>query len=195
MKGQLLYVDEVGAEIELNDNSNRKTDARLHVVYDNGTDNHPLRNGLAASLYGRQGRVVTEPDETFAFETNDQITGFIYVLKSLSTNEQIMRIQNEHPLYKVGFTAGSIQKRIANAENEFTYLYAPVELVEEMKVVNLNAESLETALHHAMAEYQLDIDITAANGRLIHPREWFVVDLTTIEEIAANIISKLRMQD
>ncbi|MDN6760344.1 MAG: GIY-YIG nuclease family protein, partial [Lentilactobacillus parabuchneri] len=51
------------------------------------------------------------------------------------------------------------------------------------------------ALHHAMAEYQLDIDITAANGRLIHPREWFVVDLTTIEEIAANIISKLRMQD
>ncbi len=26
-------------------------------------------------------------------------------------------------------------------------------------------------------------------------REWFVVDLTTIEEIAANIISKLRMQD
>lgn len=195
LKGQLLYVEEVGAEIELNDNSNRKTDARLHVVYDNGTDNHPLRNGLAASLYGRQGRVVTEPDETFAFETNDQITGFIYVLKSLSTNEQIMRIQNEHPLYKVGFTAGSIQKRIANAENESTYLYAPVELVEEMKVVNLNAESLETALHHEMAEYQLDIDITAANGRLIHPREWFVVDLTTIEEIAANIISKLRMQD
>ena len=106
-----------------------------------------------------------------------------------------MRIQNEHSLYKVGFTVGSIQKRIANAENESTYLYAPVELVEEMKVVNLNAESLETALHHAMAEYQLDIDITAANGRLIHPREWFVVDWTTIEEIAENIISKLRMQD
>lgn len=195
LKGQLLYVDEIGAEIELNDNSNRKTDARLHVVYDNGTDNQPLRNGLAASLYGRQGRVVTEPDENFALGIDDHITGFIYVLKSLSTDKQIVRIQDDHPLYKVGFTVGSVQKRIANAENESTYLYAPVQLVEEMKVVNLNAEALETALHHAMVEYQLDIDITAPNGRLIHPREWFVVDLATIEDISSNIISKLRIQD
>ena len=70
-----------------------------------------------------------------------------------------------------------------------------MQLVEEMKVVNLNAEALETALHHAMVEYQLDIDITAPNGRLIHPREWFVVDLATIEDISSNIISKLRIQD
>ncbi|AYJ41205.1 GIY-YIG nuclease family protein [Lactiplantibacillus pentosus] len=194
LKGQLLYVDEIGAEIELSNNSHRKKDARLHVIYDNGTDNHPLRNGLAASLYGRQGRVVSEPENHFILNADDQVTGFIYVLKSLSTNEQVVRIQQNNSLYKVGFTAGSIRKRIANAENESTYLYAPVQIIEEMKVVNLNAEALETALHHAMAEYQLKIDITAANGRLIHPREWFVIDLTQIEEIAADIISKLRMQ-
>ncbi|WP_260197143.1 GIY-YIG nuclease family protein [Lactiplantibacillus pentosus] len=82
LKGQLLYVDEIGAEIELSNNSHRKKDARLHVIYDNGTDNHPLRNGLAASLYGRQGRVVSEPENHFILNADDQVTGFIYVLKS-----------------------------------------------------------------------------------------------------------------
>lgn len=192
LKGQLLYIDEIGEEVELNDNSNRKTDARMHVIYDNGTENNPMRNGLASSLYGRQGRIVTEVEHGIELTSDDHVTGFIYILESLSNNPQIKRIQAEHPLYKVGFTTGSVQARIAYAENESTYLYGPVRLVGEIKVVNLKAEALETALHHALAEYQLDVDITAANGRIVKPREWFAVGLNTIEEVVNGLITNLQ---
>ncbi len=85
-----------------------------------------------------------------------------------------------------------MQARIAYAENESTYLYGPVRLVGEIKVVNLKAEALETALHHALAEYQLDVDITAANGRIVKPREWFAVGLNTIEEVVNGLITNLQ---
>lgn len=192
LKGQLLYIDEIGEEVELNDNSNRKTDARMHVIYDNGTENNPTRNGLASSLYGRQGRIVTEVEHGIELTSDDHVTGFIYILESLSNNPQIKRIQAEHPLYKVGFTTGSVQARIAYAENESTYLYGPVRLVGKIKVVNLKAEALETALHHTLAEYQLDVDITAANGRIVKPREWFAVGLNTIEEVVNGLITNLQ---
>ncbi len=191
LKGQLLYIDEIGEEIKLDDKSNRKTDARMHVIYDNGTENNPTRNGLASSLYGRQGRIVTEVENGVELSSDDHVTGFIYVLKSLSDNPQIKKIQAKHTLYKVGFTTGFVQKRIANAENESTYLYAPVQVVAEIKVVNLKAETLETALHHALAQYQLNVDITVANGRIVRPREWFVVDLSVIQDIVQKIVTQL----
>ena len=192
LKGQLLYIDEIGEEIKLDDNSNRKTDARMHVIYDNGTENNPTRNGLASSLYGRQGRTVTEVEHGIELTSDDHVTGVIYILESLSDNPQIKRIQAEYPLYKVGFTTGSVQSRIANAENESTYLYGPVRLVGEIEVVNLKAEALETALHLALAEYQLDVDITAANGRIVKPREWFRVDTATIQTAVQSIMIRLK---
>ncbi|SYW00390.1 YeeC-like protein [Oenococcus oeni] len=191
LKGQLLYIDEIGEEVKLNDNSQRKTDARMHVVYDNGTENNPTRNGLAASLYGRQGRIVTDLEENFELKNEDRVTGYIYILETLSENPQIKKIQAEYPLYKVGFTTGSVQSRIANAANEPTYLYGPVRLVSELKVVNLKAETLETALHHALSPYQLNVDIKAGNGRIINPREWFTAKLDVIISTVQHIVAQL----
>ena len=59
-------------------------------------------------------------------------------------------------------------------------------------MVNLKTEVLETALPHALAEYQLDVDITAANGRIVKPREWFLVDIKTIIQTGNRIISDLQ---
>lgn len=198
LKGQLMYIESIGAEFKSNNRSDTDTDARLHVIYDNGTENFPLRNGLIASLYGSKqhgggGKIVTEPDDKFEFGEDDQITGYIYVLKSLSNNVDVRRIQEDHPLYKVGFTSGTVERRIANAKNESTYLYGPVKVVAEYQVINLNPETLETALHHALAQYCLDVDIKAGNGRTIHPREWFVVDFETINNIINEIMSKLQI--
>lgn len=198
LKGQLMYIESIGAEFKNNNRSDTDTDARLHVIYDNGTENFPLRNGLIASLYGSKqrgggGKIVTEPDDKFEFGEDDQVTGYIYVLKSLSNNADVKRIQEDHPLYKVGFTSGTVERRIANAENESTYLYGPVKVVAEYQVINLNPEALETALHPALVQYRLDVDIKAGNGRIIHPREWFVVDLNTITDIVNEIMSKLQM--
>ena len=198
LKGQLMYIESIGSEFKNNNRSDTDTDARLHVIYDNGTENFPLRNGLIASLYGSRqrgggGKIVTEPDNKFEFGANDQITGYVYVLKSLSNNADVKRIQEDHPLYKVGFTSGTVERRIANAENESTYLYGPIKVVAEYQVINLNPEALETALHHALSQYRLDVDIKAANGKIIHPREWFVVDFETINDIINEIMSKLQM--
>lgn len=60
-------------------------------------------------------------------------------------------------------------------------------------MTNLDSEALETAIHHALANYRLDVDIKAPNGRMIHPREWFMTDLDTIDEVVNEIVSKLRM--
>ena len=198
LKGQLMYIESIGSEFKNNNRSDTDTDARLHVIYDNGTENFPLRNGLIASLYGSKqrgggGKIVTEPDDKFEFSADDQVTGYVYILKSLSNNADVKRIQEDHPLYKVGFTSGTVERRIANAENESTYLYGPVKVVAEYQVINLNPEALETALHHALAQYRLDVDIRAGNGKIIHPREWFIVDLNTINNLVSQIISKLQM--
>ena len=198
LNGQLLYIESIGSEFKNKTRSEADTDARLHVIYENGTENYPLRNGLIASLYGSRkrgvyGKAVTEPDDKFEFSADDQVTGYVYVLKSLSNNADVKRIQEDHPLYKVGFTSGTVERRIANAENESTYLYGPVKVVAEYQVINLNPEALETALHHALAQYRLDVDIRAVNGKIIHPREWFIVDLNTINNLISQIISKLQM--
>lgn len=198
LNGQLLYIESIGSEFKNKTRSEADTDARLHVIYENGTENYPLRNGLIASLYGSRkrgvyGKAVTEPDDKFEFSADDQVTGYVYVLKSLSNNADVKRIQEDHPLYKVGFTSGTVERRIANAENESTYLYGPVKVVAEYQVINLNPEALETALHHALAQYRLDVDIRAGNGKIIHPREWFIVDLNTINNLISQIISKLQM--
>ncbi len=37
-------------------------------------------------------------------------------------------------LHKIGVTKGSVQQRIANAENEPTYLLAPVKVVAEFEI-------------------------------------------------------------
>ena len=193
LKGQLLYIEAVGDRKLTNNKSQRKTDARLHVIYENGTENTPLLNGLAASMYGRNGKIVTELDSDFKLSNDDQITGYIYVLKSESDNPEVKKVQENHPLYKVGYTSGSVERRIANAENESTYLYGPVKVCEEIQVANLNSEALETAIHHALADYRLDVDIKAPNGRVIHPREWFVTDLDTINSVVNEIMAKLRI--
>lgn len=193
LKGQLLYIEAIGDRKQVTNKSQRKTDARLHVIYENGTENTPLLNGLAASMYGRNGKIVTEPEDNFKFSSDDQVTGYIYVLKSESSHPEVRRVQEDHALYKVGYTTGSVERRIANAENESTYLYGPVKVCEEFQVSNLNSEALETAIHHALANYRLDVDIKAANGRVIHPREWFVADLDTINDVVNSIVAKLQM--
>lgn len=193
LKGQLLYIEAVGEKKLTNNKSQRKTDTRLHVIYENGTENTPLLNGLAASMYGRNGKIVTELEDNFKLSSDDQVTGYIYVLKSESNNPEVRRVQEDHALYKVGYTTGSVERRIANAENESTYLYGPVKVCEEFQVNNLNSEALETAIHHALASYRLDIDIKVPNGKIIHPREWFVTDLDTINDIVNGIVAKLQM--
>lgn len=190
LKGQLIYIESFGDTEEKNNKNGKYNDRRVHVIYENGTESNILYRGLGASLYGRGGKIVTEITDNITLTGDDYQTGYIYILQSLSNDPQITSI---HPLYKVGFTSGSVKKRIANAENEPTYLYAPVKDILQFQVVNINAEALETAIHHALKDYRLDVDIRLSNGNIVSPREWFNVDLQTIQDVINEIVSKLQM--
>jgi hypothetical protein len=117
----------------------------------------------------------------------DVQTGWIYVLKSESTNIEITNIKS---LYKIGFASNSVDKRIKNAKNEATYLFADVKKIATYKVYNRNADKLESLLHRFFANACLDIDLFNEKGQRLNPREWFVVPFEVIEEAIQLILNE-----
>ena len=191
LKNQLIYIESFGEDVQKYDRNRKYDDRRVHVVYENGTENNVWYHGLGASLYGR-GKAISDIETGEVNLTGDDYrTGYIYVLKSLSEDPQIANIKS---LYKIGFTKNSVRQRIANAENESTYLYAPVKVVEQFQVINLDPGKLETTIHHVLEDYKLDVSIKAPNGKVITPREWFVIDLPKVEEIVNAIVTKLQSE-
>lgn len=195
--GILLYVKSI-SEYYIDKNGYRN--AKLHLIYENGTENKGiLLRSLASNLFDRtrHGRMVTEMMSDVMGETTVEgrtaeffSTGYIYVVKSLSRNPEISRYQN---LYKIGFSTGSVEKRIANSENDATYLYAPVKIIATWEVQNFSARKLEKAIHNRFTDKQLQISIPTANGRLDNPREWYIVSLEEIENNINDIIMNLNI--
>ena len=181
LKGVMVYVAEKGEEFI----KNEKTNSRLQLIYENGTTSDNLLRSFSRELY-RDGKRVTESEDLLL--ENDVSAGYIYVAKSLSENSQIKNIAN---LYKIGVTTGSVERRVANAQNESTFLYAPVEIITKYHVYNINAHHFENAIQRVFSDKNLDVEIVANNGRLIVPREWFVVELDEIDETINKIITTI----
>ena len=180
LKGVLLYVAEIGKR-KLDKNG--KTNARLRVIFENGTESDLLLRSLSASLY-KDGRRITEQidkhlDNFHGITKDDVDSGFIYVLKSKSEKEELKSINN---LYKIGYTTTTSQDRTKNAVNEPTYLMAEVEEVSLYKTYNMTTQKLELLLHKFLGHVCLDIDIYDQKGKRHTPREWFVVPLHIIDQ-------------
>ncbi len=186
LKGVLLYVAKVGKREKMNG----KTNARLRCIFENGTESDMLLRSLAAELY-KDGRRVSEYEdrlyEQFSnVSDEDDETGFIYVLKSKSDDPKIKEMGN---LYKIGFSRVPVEERIKNAENETTYLMAPVEVVSEYQCFNMNPQKFEQLLHTFFAKVCLNVDIFDADGNRHTPREWFDVPLSVIDDTVNYILS------
>lgn len=171
---------------------NSKINARLHVIYENGTESNILLRSFARTLYrAKEGaRIVpvdymTNPDWRDITE-EDQITGRIYILKSLSEDPRIKDIQN---LYKVGYTTGKVEDRIRNAQTDSTYLMAPVEIIASYKCLNINAQKFEQLIHRFFDEVKLDMSLTFSNGKSYVPSEWYVVPLEVLDRVVNLIIN------
>lgn len=187
LSGQLVFVAEVGEEIKAPNGSN---DARLRVIYDNGTESNLLRRSLQRALYKDEaGRRVTDPDAGPLFsdtlEDDDIESGTIYVLRSLSEHPYIS--EHQQLLHKIGVTGGKIETRISNAENEATYLLAKVEVVASYKLFGINRTKLENLFHRLFAPAQLDLVINDRFGHPVRPKEWFLVPLQAIDEAVKRI--------
>jgi hypothetical protein len=102
-------------------NEHGNVDARLRVIFDNGTESNLLMRSLRKALQqDPAGRRIVEPSAGPLFadqsEEGDEASGTIYVLRSKS--EDPIVAANRDVLHKIGVTSGSIERRISNADLE-----------------------------------------------------------------------------
>ncbi|MGH8049294.1 MAG: GIY-YIG nuclease family protein [Arenimonas sp.] len=185
--GQLVYVAEMG---ELFRTPNGQSDARLRVIYSNGTESNLLLRSLQRALYKDEtGRRLVKSNSGPMFsdewEADDIESGTIYVLRSNSTHPYVT--EHRELIHKVGVTGGKVQTRIADAVNDPTYLLAQVEIVATYKLSGLNRTKLENVFHRIFAAAQLDLTIQDRFGHPVRPREWFLVPLHVIDEAVHRI--------
>jgi hypothetical protein len=185
--GQLAYVAEIGETIKA---PNGASDARLRVIYANGTESNLLRRSLQRALNKDEtGRRLTDPDMGPLFgdvpEPDDIESGTIYVLRSLSNHPLVA--EHRELIHKIGVTGGKVEGRIAGAEKDATYLLADVEVVATYKLHNLNRIRLENIFHRLFGAAQLDLTIEDRFGNPVKPREWFLVPLHVIDEAVQRI--------
>ena len=185
--GQMAYVAARGESFKA---PNGGTDARLRVVYANGTESNLLLWSLQRALYKDEaGRRITEPEAGPLFsetwEPDDIPSGTIYVLRSLSDHPFVA--EHRPLVHKIGGTGGKVETRIANAARDATYLLAEVEIVAEYKLADINRTKLENLFHRIFAPAQLDLTIQDRFGHPVRPREWFLVPLHVIDEAVERI--------
>ena len=116
---------------------------------------------------------------------DDLATGTIYVLRSKSDHPVIDK--NRDVVHKIGVTGGSIEKRIANAKLDPTFLMAGVEVVATYTLYNINRSKLENLIHKFFGEVRLDIEINDRFGHPVVPREWFLVPRFVIDDVVEKI--------
>jgi hypothetical protein len=185
--GQKAYVAEMG---EMYTNAQGRTDARLRVIFDNGTESNMLMRSLQRALHKDEaGRRITDPvaGPLFADKAADDDieSGTIYVLQSKSDNPEIAARRDL--IHKIGVTGGKVETRIANAALDATYLLADVEVVATYKLFNINRIRLENIIHRVFGPAQLNLTIQDRFGNSVKPREWFLVPLAVIDQLVERI--------
>lgn len=185
--GQICYVAEMG---EVFTNPQGRTDARLRVIFDNGTESGMLMRSLQRQLNEDDaGRRITEPSAgpLFADKADDgeAETGTIYVLRSKSDHPVVA--EHREVMHKIGVTSGAVETRISGAEKSSTYLLAGVEVVASYKVYGVNCQKLENLIHKVFAAAQINLSIPDRFGHMVKPREWFLVPLGVIDEAVQRI--------
>lgn len=190
LNGVMCFVDEVGDEHGRGEHK----DARLRLIFENGTESNMLRRSLGRALYMEEAgrRVLRDRDDTLAeafqdirLTHRDQRTGVIYIVKSISNNPALTQFPH---LYKIGYTELTVDHRIRNAERDIAFLEGPVQKVTEFECYNMNPQRFESLVHGFLAVQRLNVDLVGKDGKYYRPREWFAVSLEVAREVISRII-------
>ncbi len=188
LDGITLYVADVGEPLKT---TAGEVDRRLRLIFANGTESNLLLRSLQRAFYNDPAarRLVSPEGGQMSFggalEADDVETGTIYVLRSQSDNPYLA--QRRELIHKIGVTGGRVESRIADAENDATYLLAKVEVVATYKLAGINRTRMESLFHKLFAPARLDITLHDRFGRPVQPREWFLVPLFVIDEAVERI--------
>ncbi len=185
--GQIAYIADASESFETEYD---RRDSRLRVVYDNATESNVLARSLQRALHrDPASRVITElsagPLFAGTLAEDDIESGTVYVLRSRSDNAFVA--EHRDVLHKIGVTGNDIKQRIANAENDPTFLMAGVDVVALYKLYNVDRVKLENLIHRVFAPAQIDVAITDRFGKPVQPREWFLVPEFVVAEAVERI--------
>lgn len=154
-------------------------DHRLRVIFSNGTESDPLMSSFRKSLNDdKTARMVQnvglgplDPD----WEADQlEMTGTIYIARSCSDDPAIR--EQRMILHKIGVTSQEVQRRVADARNDPTFLLAPVEIVATYELKNLPRRRVEQLLHRFFANARPgELHVTDRFGRKVYPKEWFYI--------------------
>jgi len=185
--GQKAYVAEMGEQFTT---EHGRTDARLRVIFDNGTESNMLMRSLQRALNKDDaGRRITDPiaGPLFSGERadGDIESGTIYVLRSHSDHPVV--VANRDLVHKIGVTNLSVEQRIAGARLQSTYLLADVDVVATYQLFNINRSKLEHLLHRVLSPARLDLMIKDRFNNPVKPEEWYLVPLQIIDEVVEKV--------
>lgn len=187
LEGQFAYVAEIGESFKT---QTSHTDARLRVIFGNGTESNLLLRSLQKALWKDEtGRRLTGTDMGPLFsdepDADDIESGTIYVLRSQSTHPYV--VEHRELIHKIGVTGGKVETRISGAEKDATYLLAGVDVIATYKLHNINRVKMENLFHRIFGDAQIDISIDDRFGNPVKPREWFLVPLHVIDEAVQRV--------
>jgi hypothetical protein len=191
LNGIISYV----ASVDARELRGKDYNGRIRVVFDNGTEANYLWRSFARAFYeDENGLQIFEaapsvsgplfngvPDKD---EFGD-VRGTVYIVESLSEDPNIVALKGR--LYKIGFTTQPIDKRLADVENDPTFLCARVQLRATYET-NFSPRKLEQLLHQFFAHANLQVEVVL--GRTVVPKEWFVVPLDLVEEGVRRILDR-----
>lgn len=190
--GVLLYLERIDEFVEKE--RRKKRDARTRSIFENGTESDIYLDSLRKSIT-TDGYVVTESTDSsmsyleskFKITTDDVHDGWIYVLSSLS---KVSEIQNQTNLYKIGFSTIPVEMRVANAQNDPTYLMDKVKIIASWKTYNMNTQKFENLIHQFFSAVQFRIEVKDSEGIKHRPKEWYLAPLGIIETVINGIIDR-----
>ena len=185
--GQRAYIVGMGEETKTKYD---RRDARLRVIYDNGTEADVLMRSFQRSLYrDPAARVITERSAGPLFVSvsaeGDTESGTVYVLRSKL--EHPMIAAHREIIHKIGVTGSKIATRVANAKLDPTFLMADVEVIATYDFYNINRAKLENLIHRFFSPARVELEIKDRFGNPVRPREWFLAPLPAIYEAVKRI--------
>lgn len=180
---------------------------RMRQIFENGKESNVFNLTLRADFYKKSAagsvRVIAVSAEGASYlekmksellklgegTQGKVLTGYIYILKSLSKNPAIREFAGNSELVKIGFSTTDVRTRVRNAENEPTYLCAPVFIAKTYRCFNFDPSNLEHLVHGILRGQRLNIELEDGTGKTYRPREWFAVSVGTASEIVDHIIA------
>lgn len=176
--------------------------ARIHVITDAGTESRPFDTSFISRFdaYKDSRRIVECSPNGFIlmkrikeqcayFLQNHPVQGYIYILRSLSTDPVLVNYQEHSELLKIGYSTTPVEERIADAMHETTYLEAPVEVLAIFECRDIDPRVLEQAIHTLLNSRRLNVQLKSKQtGRVYRPQEWFTISLEVASEVIKRIL-------